>query len=194
MVIGVEDALDRGGIDRLAGERAVEIDDVQILEALRLERPRLRRRIAVKHGRARHVALLEPHAGAVLEVDGGEQDHDWTRSATRGAALAADARSRRERGCVRQARDARAAWRITASTSGIGDQPQAQPLALLRMELGADDGVAADDRGDRAAVVGLGDEIGALGRLEVVGVHEIGVQAVRPERRCRRAADAAAAR
>ena len=50
----------------------------QILEALRLERLRLRRRIAVEHGRARHVALLEPHADAVLEVDGGEQDHDYT--------------------------------------------------------------------------------------------------------------------
>ena len=71
----VDDALDRGGIDRLARERAVEIDDMEILEALRLERARLRRRIAVEHGRARHVALLEPHAGAVLEVDGGEQDH-----------------------------------------------------------------------------------------------------------------------
>ena len=59
----------------LPDKRAVEIDDVEILEALRLERPRLRRRIAVKHRRARHVALLEPHAGAVLEVDGGEQDH-----------------------------------------------------------------------------------------------------------------------
>ena len=54
----------------LPDERAVEIDDMQILEALRLERARLRRRIAVEHGRVRHVALVEPHAGAVLEVDG----------------------------------------------------------------------------------------------------------------------------
>ena len=73
---GVDNALDRGDIDRLARERTVEIDDMEIREALRLERPRLRRRIAVKHRRARHVALLEPHAGAVLEVDGGEQNHD----------------------------------------------------------------------------------------------------------------------
>ena len=71
----LEDALDRVDIDRPAGECAVEIDDVQIFEALRLEGVRLRRRIAVKHGRARHVALLEPHADAVLEVDGREQDH-----------------------------------------------------------------------------------------------------------------------
>ena len=71
----LEDALDRRRIDRLAGEGAVEIDDVQILEALALEGLRLRRRIAMEHGRARHVALLEAHAGAVLEVDRREQDH-----------------------------------------------------------------------------------------------------------------------
>ena len=89
----LQDALDRGGIDRLAGEGAVEIDDVEVLEALRLERLRLRRRIAVEHGRARHVALLEAHAEAVLEVDGGKQDH---------GALSRHAR----------------AGRLTASTSG----------------------------------------------------------------------------
>ena len=71
----VEDALDRRGVHRLAGEGAVEIDDVQILEALRLERLRLRRRIAVEHGRARHVALLQAHGEAVLQIDGGKQDH-----------------------------------------------------------------------------------------------------------------------
>ena len=48
---------------------------MQILEALRLERLRLRGRVAVEHGRARHVALLQPHADAVLQVDGGKQDH-----------------------------------------------------------------------------------------------------------------------
>ena len=36
---------------------------------------RLRRRIAVEDGGARHVALLQAHAEAVLEVDGGKQDH-----------------------------------------------------------------------------------------------------------------------
>ena len=70
-----EDALDRRDVHRLAGERAVEIDHVQMLEALRLEGMRLRRRIAVEDGGARHVALLQAHAEAVLEVDGGKQDH-----------------------------------------------------------------------------------------------------------------------
>ena len=71
----LQDAVHRSGIHRLAGEGAVEIDDVEIFEALRLESMRLRRRIAVEHGRARHVALLQAHGEAVLEVDGREQDH-----------------------------------------------------------------------------------------------------------------------
>ena len=76
---------------------------MEILEALRLERVRLRRRIAVEHGRARHVALLEPHAGAVLEVDGGEQDHGLTRAGARnGHELVPDAGGpRRPRGPAR---------------------------------------------------------------------------------------------
>ena len=62
-------------VHRPAGEGAVEIDDVQPFEALRLEGVRLRGGIVVEHGRLRHVALAEPHAVAVLEVDGREQDH-----------------------------------------------------------------------------------------------------------------------
>ena len=37
----------------------------------------LRRRIEVEHGRARHVALLEAHALAVLQVDGGKKNHGF---------------------------------------------------------------------------------------------------------------------
>ncbi len=141
----LENPLDRRRVHRLAGKGAVEIDDVEILEALALEGMRLRRGIAVKHRGARHVALLEPHADAVLEVDGGKKDH--------GRPL-----------------------------QEIGDQLEAQPLALLRVELRADHGVAPDHGGDRAAVVGLGHQIGALVGLEMERVHEIGVQALRPDR------------
>ncbi len=73
----LEDALDRRGVHRLAGEGAVEIDDVQIFEALRLEGAAPAPPDRVEHGRARHVALLQAHAGAVLEVDGGKQDHGF---------------------------------------------------------------------------------------------------------------------
>ena len=72
-----EDALDRRRIHRLAGKGAVEIDDVQIFEALRREGARLLRRIAMKHGRARHVALFEAHGFAVLQIDGRKEDHGF---------------------------------------------------------------------------------------------------------------------
>src|SRR6202034_488655 len=45
-----ENALDRCRVDRLSRKGAIEIDDVEILEALRLERARLRRRVAVEDG------------------------------------------------------------------------------------------------------------------------------------------------
>src|SRR3954453_7484860 len=63
----------------------------------------------------------------------------------------------------------------------VRDQPQTQALALFRMELGADHGVTANDGGDGTAIVRLSDEIGALGRLEMIRVDEIGVQSVRAD-------------
>ena len=53
---------------------------------------------------------------------------------------------------------------------------------LLGMELRADDVVARHDRGDRAAVIGFRHKIGAIRHFELVGMDEIGVQALRPER------------
>ena len=71
----VEDRPDRIAVDRLAGERAIQIDDVKPGEARRLEGPRLRRRVVGEDRGPRHVALHEPDAGAALEVDRGEEDH-----------------------------------------------------------------------------------------------------------------------
>ena len=65
----------RLAIHRLAGEGAVEIDDVQPAEPRIGEVARLRRRVVVEHGGARHLAAHQPHAGAALQVDRGEQDH-----------------------------------------------------------------------------------------------------------------------
>jgi len=72
---GAKDALDGGGIHRLAGKRSVEIDDVEIFKALLYENLGLRRRIVVEHGRARHVALLQAHGAAVFQIDGRKQNH-----------------------------------------------------------------------------------------------------------------------
>ena len=44
MFDGQQNLLDGLGVHRLAGESAVEIDDMQMIEPLPLERPRLRRR------------------------------------------------------------------------------------------------------------------------------------------------------
>ena len=77
-----ENALHGRDVHRLAGERAVEIDHVKVLEARGFEGIGLRRRVAVEDGGARHVALLQAHAQAVLQIDGGKQDHvTLTRSA-----------------------------------------------------------------------------------------------------------------
>ena len=73
----VEDRLDRLLVDRLPFEGAVEIDHMQPVEALLLERARLRRGIGVEHRRLRHLALAEPHALPVFQVDGREQDHGF---------------------------------------------------------------------------------------------------------------------
>jgi len=39
--------------------------------------PRLRRGIGVEHGSFGHLALAEPHALPVFEIDGGKQDHGF---------------------------------------------------------------------------------------------------------------------
>ena len=56
---------------------AVQIDDVQPLEAVGAEAPGLLRRVGVEHGRPVHVALFETHALPILQVNGGEQDHGF---------------------------------------------------------------------------------------------------------------------
>ena len=68
--------LDHGGaIDRMALDRAVEIDQVQPFAAGIGERLGLGGRAVVEHRGACHVAAQQAHALAVLEVDGGKQDH-----------------------------------------------------------------------------------------------------------------------
>ena len=73
----LQHGLDGLRVHRLAGKGTVEIDDMQIFESLRSEAARLRRRIEVEHGRARHVALFEANALAVFQVDGRKEDHGF---------------------------------------------------------------------------------------------------------------------
>ena len=76
----LEDRLDGRTVDALAGEGAVEVNHMQPFEALVFEGFRLRAGIVVVDGRLVHVAELEAHALAILEVDGGEKDHAQTPS------------------------------------------------------------------------------------------------------------------
>src|SRR5579883_1423831 len=103
-----EDALDRAGIDRTAGERAVQIDHVQILEPLSRKAHSLGGRVTIEHGCTPHVALLQAHADAVLQIDSGKQDQRSCPSSP----LPALRRMRRRAGRGRLARH------ITASSGG----------------------------------------------------------------------------
>src|SRR5207244_4015508 len=73
----LEQCFDRRGVNRLAGEGAVEVDDVEVLKTLPLERARLLGRIGIEHRRPRHVALLEPDALAAFQIDCRKQNHGF---------------------------------------------------------------------------------------------------------------------
>ncbi len=71
---GFDDRLHRLAIDRLARERAVEVDDVQMLRARLGEQHRLMGGIVAIDGGAVHIALGQTDDLAALQVDGGEDD------------------------------------------------------------------------------------------------------------------------
>jgi hypothetical protein len=70
---GGQDRGNRRAVHRAPGEGAVQIDHVQPAEAGIAPGPRLRRRVGGIDGGAVHFAALQPHAGAVLQVDRREQ-------------------------------------------------------------------------------------------------------------------------
>ena len=74
-VDGFQNRADRVGIDRFARERTIEIDDVEPSEAGGCKGPCLRRGVVREDRRPCHVSLQKPHAGAVLEIDRGVEDH-----------------------------------------------------------------------------------------------------------------------
>src|SRR5690606_25196581 len=80
----LEDRLDRLAIAGGAREGAVEIDDVQPAEALPLELRGLRRRIFIIDAGCIHVAMAQPDAAAILQIDGREEDRCHFRASTSG--------------------------------------------------------------------------------------------------------------
>ena len=71
----LQDLDDGLAVDRMALDRAVEIDQVQPFAAGIGEGLGLRGRTVVEHRGARHVAAQQAHALAVLEIDRREQNH-----------------------------------------------------------------------------------------------------------------------
>ena len=174
---------------------------------------------ALKTVALRHLAALEANAGAVLQVDGREEDHQVASGFPRGGGTPSSRvlpapSPRRKPGPIAPGPErAKTAERWIPAFAGMtdGDAPkveeldpatrsrlpfeeildQLQPelLALLGVELRAGNGAAGDDRGDRTAIVGDRDDV--LGALgdQVIAVQEIGVPAVRRRARCRRSAD-----
>lgn len=69
-----EDRLDRGGVHGAAGEGAVQVDDMQPSGAGGGERARLGAGIGIKDDGGGHVAPLQAHAVAALEIDGRKKD------------------------------------------------------------------------------------------------------------------------
>src|SRR6266478_7633906 len=64
----------------------------------------------------------------------------------------------------------------------VRNQGQSKTLAFLRVKLGADSGVLADDRRHRAAVIRARQHVRLVGGVEVIGVHEVSVAAFWAER------------
>ena len=60
---------------RAAGRRAVQVDDVQAARALRDQCFAIGDRVVGEDGRVVHVALLQAHAAAVLQVDRRNDEH-----------------------------------------------------------------------------------------------------------------------
>ncbi len=71
----LQDLRHRARIHRMALDRAIEIDQMQPLAAGVLKRPGLAGGIGGIDRRGIHRAAHQPHAGAVLQIDGGIQDH-----------------------------------------------------------------------------------------------------------------------
>jgi hypothetical protein len=69
------DRRDQRRLDRTAGTRTVEIDDVEPARAQRLPAARDAHRIVAVDGLAREVALGEAHAATAAQVDGRVDDH-----------------------------------------------------------------------------------------------------------------------
>ena len=75
---GGEDVFDRPGVDRRAFESAIQINDMQVGEALFLERAAWAAGLSLKTVASLISPQLEADALTVLEVDGRKQNHQYS--------------------------------------------------------------------------------------------------------------------
>ena len=70
-------------------------------------------------------------------------------------------------------------WGARSDEAGeVAVDPEADAGALLGVELGGEDVAVRDDRGERHAVLGLADDVGRVGRIDVIRVDEVEVRVV----------------
>ena len=147
---GIGDAAHDLGVLRPAGEGAVEVDEVQAPGAGLQPAPRHRGRVVAEGGGSLHVALLEAHTLAVLEVDGRDQQHG------------AEGANGGGRG-----------WASGLPAQEVPVQGQTVRGALLGVELRRKNVIPRHRRGKASAVVGLPRTVVPVRRLGVEAVHEV---------------------
>src|SRR5215217_3278750 len=79
---------------------------------------------------------------------------------------------------------ARSFWRVRSRRppQEVRDQLKPQPLALFGMKLRPEKILPRDNRREGPAIRRDGDHVARIGRLERVGMHEIGVEPIRARR------------
>src|SRR5690606_8363540 len=73
--VRLRNRLDDLAVDRLAGEGAIEVHQMQTARAALDPVPGHRHRVIGEHGVVFHATLFQAHAFAVFQVDGGDQLH-----------------------------------------------------------------------------------------------------------------------
>ena len=160
------DLADRELVARLAGDGAVEVDEVQPLRALLEPVLRHRRRILGEHGGRLHVALLQAHAMAVLDVDRGNDLH--------GSGEELRSRASARRGGV----SGKVGLGTAVPGDEIGEERESGALALFRMELRSEDISPRDGASKRRRIVDGRRGQRRVRRHGMVAVGEVEARAV----------------
>ena len=196
-----DDRLDGLLVLRLAGEGAVQIDQMQAARALLDPMLRHRRRVLGKHGGIFHGALLQAHAVPVFEINGRNDQHAADRENADGSGatvwIGQGCRSKDHHvvqkhhttvacGCEKalavpfQApmpghlrRRGGPRWCSAVPVHEVGQQPQPRRLALFRVELHGEQIALRHGAGKRERIDAVAGDQSAIARHRIVAVHEV---------------------